>query len=158
MNYQIRRAEIGDLEQIQNLLNKLCEKEFNEFDETINPSYGTTENGKKFTEERIEDPNNSFCMVAVDEGKVIGYFLGGINMVEDYRTVNKIGEGESMFVEEKYRGQGIGTKFLGFFEEWCKEKKLNRIRLVASSRNKKAIDLYEKLGFEGYDLQLEKNI
>jgi RimJ/RimL family protein N-acetyltransferase len=158
MEYKIRKAEIEDLNQIQNLIDKLCEKEFNEFDNTINPKYGTSEKGESYVKERILDTNNSLSLVVVDNDNIVGYFLGGVTISEDYRLPNKIGEGETMFIEEEYRGIGIGTHFLKLFEVWCKEKKLNRIRLVASSKNIKAVDTYKKNGFEVYDITLEKII
>jgi GNAT superfamily N-acetyltransferase len=156
--YEIRKANIKDLKQIQILINKLCKKEFDEFDNTINPIFATTKQGNSYLTKRIKDNSNSFCLVVVNNDKIVGYFVGGINMVEEYRTINKIGEGETMFIEDEYRGKGIGTKFLRLFEKWCKDKKINRMRLVASSRNIQAINLYKKEGFEIYDITLEKLI
>lgn len=158
MDYQIRKAELSDLEQIQILSNKLCEKEFNEFDNTIDPKYATTERGTEYFKYRLEHPENSFSLVAVVEGKIIGYLIGGINNAEEYRTQAKIGEGETMFIDEEYRGKGIGSAFLKSFEEWCKEKGITRLRLVASSRNIKAVGMYKKQGFGEYDITLEKII
>ena len=158
MKYQIRKAKIEDLKQIQFLIDRLCEKEFNEFDNTINPKYGTSEKGKVYIQERIADNKDSFCLVVISNNNIVGYFLGGIKMSEDYRKPNRIGEGETIFIEEEHRSNGIGTKFLKLFEEWCKDKKLNRMRLVASSRNIKAINGYKKGGFEEYDVMLEKLI
>ncbi|MBU1091567.1 GNAT family N-acetyltransferase [Patescibacteria group bacterium] len=151
---KIRKITIEDLEVIKELNKKLCVKEFNEFDDTIDPNYSMAQRGDEFFRNRIE--GDGFAYVATDNEKIIGYFVGGINDVEDYRNPSKIGEGETTFIEENYRGDGIGTKFIRMFEEWCKEKGIKRLRIVASSRNEKAIKLYKREGFEEYDTVLEK--
>ena len=158
MEYQIRKAKIEDLEQIKTLLQKLAQKEHDEFDETINPDYAITEDADKFLRHRIEDQDNSLCLVVLDNEKIIGYFAGGISAVEDYRFPGQIGEGESILIEAEYRSQGLGTKFLTMFEAWCKEKGLKRMKGIVSAANKDAIKLYKRFGFEDYDLHLEKKI
>ena len=65
---------------------------------------------------------------------------------------------KNMFVLEEYRGKGIGTELINKFIEWCKERGTKRIRIVASVQNKKAIELYRKLGFNDYNLILENEI
>ena len=156
MEYKIRKALIEDLEKIQELNTKLCVKEFEEFDETINPNYPMTQKGKDYFKYRIENSEESFSYVATDNDKIIGYFIGGVSGAEDYRTPTKIGEGENAFVEKEYRGKGIGTQFMKLFEEWARENGIKRLRYVASSRNKEAIKLYKKLGCDEYDVVLEK--
>ncbi|MFH1402270.1 MAG: GNAT family N-acetyltransferase [Patescibacteria group bacterium] len=156
MEFQIKKATIVDLEKIQELNKKLCVKEFSEFDNTINPDYPITEKGKKYFTERIEDEKNSFAYVAFGNNKIIGYFIGCINLVEDYRTLENVGEGETTFVEKEFRNQGIGTQFIKMFEKWAKEKGIKRLRYIASSKNKEAIKLYKKLGCEEYGVVLEK--
>lgn len=156
MEYEIRKAKIEDLKRIQELNKKLCVKEFEEFDDTVDPNYPMTQKGEEYFKKRIENNENGFSLVATDGEKIIGYFIGGINKMDDYRILDKIGEGETTFVEEEYRGKGIGTQFMSMFEGWAKEKGIKRLRYIASSRNENAIKLYKKLGCEEYDVVLEK--
>lgn len=51
-------------------------------------------------------------------------------------------------IREKYRSQGIGTKFFSRLNEWALEKKLVRLELTVLCNNKAALGLYKKSGFE----------
>jgi len=138
---------------------KLCQLEFENFDNTINPGYPFSARGEKYFTDRILDKENSFSLVATDlEENIIAYFIGGINEVEDYRAPAQIGEGETMYVAEEFRGQGIGTKFMTMFESWAKNKGISRLRLVASSLNEKALNVYKKEGYKIMDVVLEKEV
>jgi len=157
MDYKIREATIEDLESIIFLNQKLCEKEYGEFDKTIDPNYSTTKTGREYFSERLKT-DNAIKLVAEDDGKIVGYFIGAIVEVEDYRTIDNLGEGENMFIEPEYRNNGIGTEFMKGFESWCLEKGVKRLRHVVSAENTQAIKLYKKLGFKEYDVTLEKDI
>ena len=57
---------------------------------------------------------------------------------------------EELFVEEEFRGKGIGSRFFEFLAEEFKGK-IKRIRLEAGEDNLDAIRLYKRLGFEFLD-------
>lgn len=57
---------------------------------------------------------------------------------------------EELFVEEKFRGHGIGHKFFEFIVEEMKGK-ISRLRLEVGDENDGAKRLYENLGFEFLD-------
>jgi GNAT superfamily N-acetyltransferase len=158
MELNIRKAVKEDVSKISDLIDKLCKLESDNYDETIEPNYSKTEFGKKFIKERINENEDRFSLVAENENNIVGYFIGSITMPEEYRKQAKIGEGETMFIEEEFRGNGIGSKFIKMFENWCKEKGINRTRLVASSKNTKGVKLYKKLGYEEQDITLEKRL
>ena len=52
---------------------------------------------------------------------------------------------EDIYLEEEYRGQGIGSKFIHYVKDTYSDKVL---RLEAESDNAKAIAAYEKNGFK----------
>ena len=52
---------------------------------------------------------------------------------------------EDIYLEEEYRGQGIGSKFIQYVKDTYSDKVL---RLEAESDNAKAIAAYEKNGFQ----------
>ncbi len=143
---EIRKATIEDLEDIQKLNLQLFKKEYKEYDKTLNLKWTFGKDGTEYFKKRIKDR------------RVIGYLVGTFHSPEAYRNLNVFAEGENMFILEKYRGKGIGTKLISKFIEWCKEKKAEKIRVIASIQNKKAIELYRKLGFSDYNLILEKEI
>lgn len=57
---------------------------------------------------------------------------------------------EELFVEDKFRGHGIGHKFFEFIAEEMKGK-IARLRLEVGDENDGAKHLYENLGFEFLD-------
>ncbi|MCK5285892.1 MAG: GNAT family N-acetyltransferase [Candidatus Pacebacteria bacterium] len=157
MEYKIRKAAIGDLRIIQGLNEKLCIKEYKEFDNTIISNYSLTEEGKRGFEKCITS-ETSVTFVTENKRKIIGYITGGIKEAEDYRDIKYICDLGSMWVDEEYRGKGIGKEFFKKFEKWCKDKKVFRLQVTASTQNEKGINFYKREGFEDYDIVLEKDL
>lgn len=54
---------------------------------------------------------------------------------------------EDIYIQPQSRGKGYGTAFLSFVEDTYKDK-VSRIRLEAEPENKKAMNVYQKAGFE----------
>ena len=76
-------------------------------------------------------------------GKVIGYGMLAKSFSTEFG-----GECiwiEDIYLEEEYRGQGIGSKFIHYVKDTYSDKVL---RLEAESDNAKAIATYEKNGFK----------
>ena len=63
-----------------------------------------------------------------------------------------------MFIVENYRGKGIGGKLSKQFEDWCKERKVQIIRYVASAQNIEAIKFYQAHGSKKVNITLEKEL
>jgi len=63
-----------------------------------------------------------------------------------------------MFVEKKFRGQGVGKKLAEMFFDWCRESKVELVSVEVSFVNSEATHFYGKLGFNGYAIVLEKNL
>lgn len=57
---------------------------------------------------------------------------------------------EELFVEEEFRGSGIGSRFFEFLKKELAGR-IRRIRLEVGEDNHDAIRLYERLGFEFLD-------
>lgn len=152
---QIKVATIGNLKDIQELNHQLCIKENKEFDPTINEDYPIQKEGKEYFKERIE---NGCALVAEVDNKIVGYLVGGMSEISDYRNVSKMAEAENMYVLEEYRSFGIGGKLFKRFVDWCKIREVERIRVVASAKNTKAIEFYKKEGFETCEIALERKL
>ena len=153
----VRKATIEDLQVIQDFNNKLCAKENLDFDSTINPHFATSEGGLRYFTSNIED-NEKLVLLAKDESTPIGYLVGGIETVGDYRTIPNICEVDNMWVDEAYRSQGVGKKLMDTITTWAKERGIKRMRVIASHQNEKGINFYKREGFAEYDLILEKDI
>lgn len=97
--------------------------------------------------QRINETNEgrSVYLVAEQDGQVIGQvFLKyyGTKTYPEYPNM------EDLFVGENFRDQGVGTALIKECESQTKEKGFTRIGLsVNPNLNKKAMSLYEKLGY-----------
>ncbi len=62
---------------------------------------------------------------------------------------------DSMAVEERYRGQGIGHKLFDHVRGLCREKKYDGLELQVNARNAAARAMYEKYGFTEKSVNME---
>ncbi|MBY8991349.1 MAG: GNAT family N-acetyltransferase [Candidatus Lokiarchaeota archaeon] len=85
--------------------------------------------------------DDEMFLVAEINSEVKGYILG-----EPMKGNNA--NLSLLAVEQKNRGQGIGTKLIQAFRKRCDEKNLGFIILYAPKLNKKTLKFYRKNGFE----------
>ena len=153
----IRKATSSDLNSIQGLNHELCSKENREFDPTIDPNYPLSQKGEDYLKLRLVS-DDSFVLVAEKGTEIIGYLIGALIAPMDYRTITILAEAENMYIKDTFRSQGIGGKLVALFEDWCKERKVQRIRYVASANNVEAIKFYKKHGCKEVDIGLEREL
>ncbi len=80
-------------------------------------------------------------IVADCNGKVVGYVTGAI-------TKEGFCHLFSIAVDPAFRGRGLGSRLLRFFEEACFSKKARKVVLEVSVVNKVALNLYKKHGYK----------
>ncbi|UOQ85775.1 GNAT family N-acetyltransferase [Gracilibacillus salinarum] len=94
----------------------------------------------------IEDflnKGNATIFVAEEE-KLTGYIMAiGGNANRNKHTVYIV-----IGVLNKFRAQGIGSLLINKLVEWANEHAIHRLELTVVTKNKHAISLYEKMGFE----------
>ena len=150
----IRRANINDLNAVQELNNSLFELEFNNFDNTLKLGWPFEKDGKEYFEDMIK---NEIVFVAEVEEKIVGYLAGSICEPISYIT-ESFAELDNMCIDDEYRRFGIGTLLINEFKKYCKEKNIQNIKVTASAKNSRAIQFYMKNGFEDYNLTLKYKI
>lgn len=84
--------------------------------------------------------NEKYVKEAIQEAEV--YVYEENKEIKGFIGINK-GHIEGIFVEEKYRNQGIGKKLLSY----CKNK-YDKLTLEVYSKNTKAINFYEREQFK----------
>lgn len=62
---------------------------------------------------------------------------------------------DSMAVEERYRGQGIGHELFGALLQLCRERGYDGLELQVNARNQAARAMYEKYGFTEKSVYME---
>lgn len=156
LKIEIRKATIKDLDDILRLNLELFKKERREYDKLLDMNW-THGEGKKYFQRRITK-KDGFLVVAEHKGKLVGYLCGGISKTESYRIQKRSAELENMFIEKKFRGQGMGRKLAEKFFDWCRGNKVERVSVSASFENSEAVHFYQKLGFKGYSTVLEMKL
>ena len=63
-----------------------------------------------------------------------------------------------MLVNSDYRGYGVGKKLIDSFKEHCKSMNIENIKVVASYKNRGAVEFYHKNGFEEFEVTLTTKI
>jgi len=155
MKIEIRGAKSKDVKEIISLNQKLFNYEYNNFDKTLDCSWPPK--NENYFKKSVED-KNSIVLVAVSNRNIIGYLIGSIHKAEDYREIKEVVEVDNTFVVEEHRRKGIGKELFKKFLEWAKKKETRRMKVVASAKNKDAINFYKKCGFIDYNLTLERDI
>ena len=96
-----------------------------------------------------------FCIVADDEGNVIGAVWTRI--MNDYGHVDEETPSFAISLYKEYRGQGIGTKLMKEMLYLLKEKGYKRASLAVQKANY-AVKMYENVGFKAVDENDEEYI
>jgi len=98
--------------------------------------------------------NKKRIMFIVEEEKKIKAYIIGTLIKNAYQCITYI---DDIFVKKDARKQGFGKLLMNEFTKWSKSKKATRIRLGVRVNNKKAIGLYEKLGYKvkHYEMEIE---
>ena len=158
MESKIKSATIEDLKRVQELNLMLFEKEYAEFDNTLNRKWTFGEDGTEYFKERITEDAGCVFLAYIDD-EIVGYLAGGLmDNKKSYRVLPNSAELENMFVLDKCRDTGIGSKLYQAFVDWSKSKGVKRLRVGASAQNVAGINFYRKNGFIDYDLILETNL
>ncbi|MFC9418748.1 GNAT family N-acetyltransferase [Bacillus mobilis] len=90
------------------------------------------EKNLKYGEYRIE------LLIEVETDNILGCYIAYGKKIS--------GKIEVLFVDEKYRRNGLGLKLMNSAMEWFKEKQIYEIELTVVYGNE-AVSFYEKMGF-----------
>jgi GNAT superfamily N-acetyltransferase len=149
-----RKAEQRDIVLLQSL-NYEVFQDNQQYDKELNMDWSLSELGKKYYTDMVND-SKSYCIIAEDEGKPIGYIAAGPKELET--VVSKYCEVKDMGVTPKYRSQGIGAQLIEKCSAWAKEKGYQKLYVNSYFANSKAIAFYKRSGFAELDLGLEKKL
>lgn len=94
----------------------------------------------------VQRENNVKVFVAQKEGELIGYAIFVRSFSVEYSGL--FGELDELYLLPDLRGQGIGTAFIGWIEDYARSVGCNFIDMVANFNNTKAQELYRRLGYQ----------
>ena len=163
MNFKIRDYQEKDFEA------------FSDFTEAIQrylvsiDGWKTTAVGPHYKEilsrDYLETVRNQSGIIKIVEanGKIVGTGLAYVTVPSELIKNKYIGDHQrigmikNVFIDEDYRGSGIGTTLINELEEHLRLQGCKSIRLTVFEPNKNAHALYTKLGYEDYSRVLIKN-
>lgn len=152
MEVFIKEAAQKDIKEINNLLTDLIQDE-RQYDENINKNYVVKDYYEQFFEKQ------DYCIIVAKEenNNILGY---GFGFIVDCNSVydRKFAQLDALYVKLEYRKMGIAKRIIKHFTEWAKENKVLYIELKVCNSNSKAIELYEKEGFETDKKILKKKL
>jgi ribosomal protein S18 acetylase RimI-like enzyme len=148
MKIKTRKAKKEDIEAIMGL-NKQLADYHRKIDGYWKPSSKTRKSFKKHLSNIIQKKTVKI-LVAENDERLIGYFIGSIEKAQPFVVPKKIGRISDAFVEEKYRELGIGKKMFGELIIWFKRNKIKHVELSVDSRNETAIRTWQNFGFREF--------
>ena len=137
----IRKIQIEDAENLLNLLNKLdSETTFLLYEKGERKT--TIKQQRKNIQEQLEKGVLTF--VLEDNKKLVGYVFGNIFTANRKKHCMNL----AIAILQEYTGKGYGTKLMSTLEKQAIKNGITRLELDVSKKNKVAISLYQKIGFE----------
>ena len=137
----IREIQIGDAENLLNLMNKVeAETTFLLYEKGERKT--TIEKQQKNIQEGIKKGILTF--VLEDNKKLVGFVWGNIFTANRKKHCMYL----AIAILQEYTGKGYGRKLMKTLEKQAINNGITRLELEVSKKNKFAISLYEKLGFE----------
>ncbi len=152
MEIIIRKAEERDLQEIQEMSQKLIEYE-NEIIEKpymVRLDWSLSRDGKEYFEKAIKE--NSIFVAQIQEN-IAGYIFFYTENQKNHET-EQLAEIENLFVKKEYRGNGIGKKLLDTAKYIIRKQNIKYVKLNTLADNKRAIDIYKRSGFYTYSVQM----
>jgi ribosomal protein S18 acetylase RimI-like enzyme len=107
---------------------------------------------KALFQEFISNENLGKAWLIFSDNEIVGYII--LTFVFSFEYQGKIAFLDELYVTEKARGKGIGSKAIEFIKGESHKLSLNLIYLEVEPHNEKAQKLYLANGFESHKRQL----
>lgn len=151
MDITIRTAQTADYEAVVKIMSQVQDMHV----EWRPDIYRHNDNllPKEVYKEIIE--NGTFFMAECDDN-VVGILEIKFRHVESPSHVTRdIIFVDTMAVDEKYRGKGIGHQMFDFLKEMKNSRNMDGIELQVNARNAAAYEMYRKYGFTEKSINME---
>lgn len=153
----IRNCKEEDIQSIVRLVRQMVDYHY-AIDRYYKDYSGYNGTGIRGHFKKLMKDKNTKIIIAEENRKVIGYFMGAIEKAPSYVIPKEIGVIFDAFVEEKYRKQGAGKKIFKELLKWFKKKKVKHIELTVDARNKIGLGAWRKFGFSDFRLKMRLDL
>ncbi|MFC2088310.1 GNAT family N-acetyltransferase [Calditrichota bacterium] len=141
-DYLIKRGNKNDLDSIKPLWEKL-----NQLHQDLSPNFKSRFKNKTW-ESRKHDLTKKSKEILIDyvinnkNNKIIGYCISTIDREDD-----KIGEIDSIYIDELYRKSGLGKKLIEQSIQWLISQGTKTQKLLVGVGNEQVLDYYRQFNF-----------
>jgi L-amino acid N-acyltransferase YncA len=145
---KIRKANKKDIEPIVQLNTKL-----GDYHTQLDAFYKTGREGMSGFRKHLKEiinKKNFRIIVAEDQKKIVGFFVGRINKAKPYAKPLKVGGLNTAFVCKECRRSGIGQIMFKDLIDWFRKNKIKNIELSVDFRNKIGCGAWKKFGFKNF--------
>ena len=156
LSYKIERATLKDLPVISELMYKKAQEErkyIEHLDKKEKFSFYSTPEIRK----AISSPQY-YMLLANVGGKIMGCGMAKIEKAASWSKYKKQGYLGMLYVEKKYRRQGIAKALQSKRIAWLKSKGISLISCGVLSNNIPALKLAEKRGFKHHLIYMYKEL
>ena len=152
MNMKIRNATINDYESVIKIISQVQDMHV-EWRPDIY-KYNDNLMAKEEFEKRVE--SNTFFVAENEKEKIVGVLEIIFRHIESPAHVTRdVIFIDTMAVDEKYRGLGVGYKMFEFLKAMKIEKNMDGIELQVNAKNRAAYEMYKKYGFTEKSINME---
>lgn len=150
-NYTIRLATIDDIKRIQELSQELMEHEKKNAtrEYLFNIDWALTEKGYQNYKSNIE--NDWIYVVCIDD-TIVGYMTCWIIKKKPWTNYDVVEIG-NLYIQDGYRGKGIGTELINEAKKLCKDKDIKYLKVDVLEDSKEAQKFYQKNGLYKYSIE-----
>lgn len=151
MKIHIRNARLEEYKTVETIMKQVQQMHIDwrpdiyKYSETVLPL--------EIFEQAIKDKT---FFVAEYEGNIAGILFIIFRHIESpNQMIRNVIFVDSMAVDEKYRGKGIGHAFFDFLKDLRNEKRYDGIELQINAKNKAAYEIYVNCGFTEKSISME---
>jgi ribosomal protein S18 acetylase RimI-like enzyme len=152
----LREAKKTDMPIVERLTAETGWKSISEAQRTLLNKEEWSKHMVKVFEKLSKRENSEIWIAENGQHGFVGYLFVGES--GDMMTRLSFGFIYDIYVEEKFRGMGIGRLLLEKAEEYCRRKGYSRIALMVSATNDSATRLYTKAGFKPEQMYMAKEL
>jgi GNAT superfamily N-acetyltransferase len=98
----------------------------------------------------IDQSGTAAVFVAETDGYIIG--MASVQTLVSTAEGAKVGLVEDVIVDQRFRGQGVGTVLLDHLADWSRSRTFTRLQLLVDKNNQAAVDFYHHHGWQGTSL------
>jgi ribosomal protein S18 acetylase RimI-like enzyme len=101
---------------------------------------------KEFLIKKLNDKNFK-VLLAIYEDDIVGYVMGWITERPPIYCYRKVGYLSNIYIDERYRGKGLGTMLFNKLKKWFINKGVDFIELKADCKNEDTVKSFLTFGF-----------